>query len=190
MFHHMVERKLNVNAEDCRRCLLSPERFLSKSKYTYFARRRNNTYEVIFRWRKLGITRYYRVIFRLIEGEDTVGYESTPDSDYQFNMRFKLKALKEGRTRITVEASMKAGFLADLLGRKDYAAFIEDLVDKGIGSMLETLAGKKTEGGEAGISCRTCLLYGSLNNYCYMLKQQVDDPDRPLCGGKYYIKYS
>ena len=190
MLRHRVERRLNVNAEECRRCLLSPERFLSKSRYTYFVGRRNSDYEVIFRWRKLGITRYFRVVFRLVEDGDTISYESTPDSDYWFDMRFKLEALEEGGTRIVVEASMKAGLMADLLGRKDYASFVEDLVDRGIGDMLETLAGKTAGETKAGISCRTCILYGSLNKYCYMLKQHVDDPDKPPCRGKYYIKPS
>ena len=187
MLKHKIERRLNTNIENCRKCLLSPEKFLSESKYTYHLEKEGDTYSVIFRFKKLGITKYYRVRLKLIVDGNTYRLESLPDSEYPFNMKFTLEKIGEYETKVIVEAVMKADLMANLLGRKDFAVFVEDLVDKGISKLLMDLAsGKKPTGGD--VSCLTCLFYGSTTKYCYILKQNIMDPSNPPCNGKHYIR--
>ncbi|ALU12493.1 hypothetical protein EYM_04460 [Ignicoccus islandicus DSM 13165] len=39
-----------------------------------------------------------------------------------------------------------------------------------------------------GVSCEDCLYYSRITHICIRLKQRVDDPKRPPCGGKYFRK--
>ncbi len=187
MLKHKIERRLNTNIKNCKKCLLSPEKLLSESKYTYHLEKEGDTYNVIFRFKKLGITKYYRVRLKLIVDGNTYRLESLPDSEYLFNMKFTLEKIGEYETKVIVEAMMKADLMANLLGRKDFAVFVEDLVDKGISKLLMDLAsGKKPTSGD--VSCLTCLFYGSTTKYCYILKQNIMDPSNPPCNGKHYIR--
>lgn len=81
--------------------------------------------------------------------------------------------------------------MADLLGRKDYASFIEELVDNGLASLARSLAeslGVSKGSGEAvGVSCRNCLLYDSITGRCVVLGVKVVDPLSPPCKGEDFI---
>jgi len=188
---HRTVKTVRVPLGDCRRCLLDIEEFMSKSRYTYAIRRlAGGVYEVVFRWRKLGIERFYRVRLRVEGGGDVVEYRSTPDSDYPFLMRFLLEPGPGGSTRLHVEAEMDAGVMAGLLGRGDYRGFVEELVEKGIaalaGRYAERLAPRPGVPG-GSLTCRECILYDPERGYCYALRGEVRDPGRPPCGGRYLV---
>ncbi len=188
---HTVERELNATFEQCLECLLRPDRFLGESRYTYRASRLDGVYEIVFKWVKWGITRFYRVRLRVVQEGPVVRYVSTPDSDYEFYMEFHLRPGGDGRTRVWVEARMKAGLMADLLGRKDYARFVEELVDRGLGAMLSAVAEERrgAEAGQARPRCEDCLLYEFSNKYCYYLKGPIANPEDPPCGGRGFIEH-
>lgn len=190
MLRHAVEREINATFGQCLECLLRPDGFLGESRYTYRASRLDGVYEVVFKWVKWGITRFYRVRLRVVQEGPVVRYVSTPDSDHEFYMEFYLRPRSSGRVRIRVEARMKAGLMADLLGRKDYARFVEELVDRGLGAMLSAMAGGRgAETGAAEPRCVDCLLYEFSNKYCYYLEGPVASPEDPPCGGRGFIEH-
>ncbi len=189
MLKHTTRKLVNAPIIYCLRCVRDPGNFLSHSKYTYTVKRiRDNVYEVVFRWVKWGMERFYRVIIEVKEEGDTVVYTSTRDSPYHFRLSFKLADAGEERTSVVVESEMKAGIMADLLGKKDYREFIEELVDKGIvGAARKIAESVEPLPGEAEPSCTDCLLYDSHKAYCYALREDVRDPRRPPCRGKYFL---
>ncbi len=133
MLEHKSVKAINAPIDYCLRCASNPEEFFKHSKYTYTVKKiGDNLYEVVFRWVKWSIERFYKVRIRVERTEDRVLYKSTRDSPYYFTLEFTFKSLPGESTEITVYSSMKAGFMADLLGRKDYREFIEELVEKGI----------------------------------------------------------
>ena len=193
MLRHRTARRLNISPDRCLKCLLDVEDFLGSGKYTYAVKRlEDEVYEVVFKWVKLGFTRYYRVRFKVVKADDRVTYTSIEGSDYDFTIEFTLKRA-DGGVLLEVNASMKAGLMANLLGRRDYAMFIEELVDKGIERALKRMASKQGVGEKGPAhqrlpSCQNCLFYGSLTRRCYLLGIRVDDPHSPPCGGEGFLE--
>lgn len=188
MLRHRVVRLLRAPVQVCLRCIADPERFLSASQYTYAVKRvGGDEYEVVFRWRKWGITRFYRVRIRVRRDDGRVVYESTGESEYPFRMEFHVGE-EGGLTRVVVEAEMRAGLMADLLGRRDYASFVEELVDRGLARLAMKLAEEAGAAATRGrASCTDCLLYDSANSRCVLLGARVEDPSKPPCRGKDYV---
>ncbi|MEB3851987.1 MAG: SRPBCC family protein [Desulfurococcales archaeon] len=188
---HRVRMTVNAPLERCLECLADPARFLGHSRYTYLARRLGDgSCEVVFRWAKLGVERYYTVRLRAATRGGTVEYTPAEGSRYQFRMRFNLEPAPQGGTVVEVEAEMGAGLMASLLGRGDFRAFVEELVEKGIAEMAKKLAGRPPPGRGARVSCRGCVLFDPERGYCYALRSRVDDPSRPPCGGRYFVAAS
>ncbi len=187
---HVARKTVLVDLEACRECLLRPDRFLANSRYTYTVKRLDDgTYEVVFRWVKWGMERFYKVRLRIRQEGGVVAYESTPDSDYPFRLEFRLRP-GGGRTTVEVEAEMSAGLMASLLGRRDFREFIEELVEKGIAGAARELAGRREEERAAGAeapACTSCILYDPERRYCYALRSEVKDPAKPACRGRYYL---
>ncbi len=197
MLRSKVEKKLNIPLTLCRECLLDAGRFLSQSPYTYTVKKRGDAYEVVFKWRKLGMTRYFKVVLRPKETSEGIEYEPLQDSDYRFNMKFRLDEDEEGTT-LTVTAEMDAGIAATLLGRGDFRRFVEDLVDNGLQRLINEMAGAVAGKEEARApsekpgapQCTTCMLYESGMGYCFYLGKKVEDPSNPPCGGERYVDKS
>ena len=189
MPRHVYRARVNAPVDACLRCVLDPEAFLSASRYTYSVKRLDEgKYEVVFRWRKFGVERFYPVRVRVERRGGRVVYEPTPDSPH--NLRLEISVERDnGGALVTVDASMDAGLLARIMGRGDFAAFVEDLVDKGIAGMAERAAAKgSTLGGVA--HCERCLLYDPGRGYCYALRREVGDPGDPPCRGRFFIDKS
>ena len=187
-------RSVRADLSNCIKCVTNVENFFYKSKYTYAVRRLSeDTYEVVFRWRKFGVTRFYRVRIKVRRNSDReVVYEPDEGSDYWFRMRFTFEP-HSGGTLVRVEAQMKAGLMADLLGRGDYRGFVEELVDNGIKRMLENIvAGQRAaQAGSTMVkaNCRLCVLYDENRSFCYFLGKTVENPENPPCGGKGFVAY-
>lgn len=192
MLRHTLKVTVNMPLTYCLKCVANPAEFLEKSKYTYAARELGEgKYEIVFRWVKWGIERFYKVVLEARRYDSNIVYVSTPESQYEFYMKFEFNEEEEKhRTLVRVEAGMKAGLMADLLGRKDYRDFIEELVEKGILGMTRQFAQalEIEEGGlSESISCNGCILYDPSRKYCFALRNSVSDPGNPPCKGKYYI---
>ena len=189
MLRHTYRARVNAPPDACIRCALDPEAFLSGSRYTYSVKRLDDErYEVVFRWRKLGVDRFYPVRLRVERRGGRIVYEPTPDSPH--NLRIEISVERDnGGALVTVEASMDAGLLARIMGRGDISAFVEDLVDKGIAGMAERAAAKRGAPG-GGAHCERCLLYDPGRGYCYALRQEVGDPGDPPCRGRFFIDKS
>ncbi len=169
---------------------MDPIEFLGKSRYTYAARVvGEGRYEVVFRWVKWGMERFYKVILTVERRDSIVEYNSTSDSPLEFHMRFEFNP-REGRvTAVRVTASMKAGFMANLLGRGDYRVFVEELVERGILGMARRLAEtlEVKIGATSPVSCDQCILFDPSRGYCFAVRSGVDNPRSPPCEGKYFI---
>ena len=147
------------------------------------------------------MTRYYPVRIRVFEkdlGERVkrVVYEPAEDSPYWFRMEFVLREKNGGGVEVEASAFMKAGLMADFLGKRDYARFVEELLDRGIRSFLEERARRIRESRRAAVavlasrgeaSCTTCSLFDDERSFCYFLEKRVDDPSKPPCGGRAYV---
>ena len=179
---HETVKSVRVNLLACLECASNPKALFSRSRYVERVEQRApNVYTVRFVWRKLGVTRRYEVSFRVERRGDTIVYESLEGSRYP--MRFEFQLTPSGRgTRVRVAAEMKAGLMADLLGRRDFAGFVEELVEKGIVALAERAASKR-----GGGDCKTCILYDPETGYCYYLRRRVPDPSKPPCKGRAYM---
>lgn len=183
MLRHSVTRKVRALPKEFVESLLHPDSFLSLSKYVEsIVNVENDIYEVVFKWVKLGMTKRYWVKFRVVSEGNTVVYESLPDSENYMKMVFTVVKSPEGFTDLNVYAEMEAGTLAKLLGKKDFAGFVEELVDSGIKEHMRRML----EESKAGVSCETCTFYEATRRYCYALEKNVDDPSSPPCGGKFF----
>ena len=147
MLRHEFSIELDIDFGVCFPCLCSPTSFFSASPYTYRIKRldeKGTSYEIIFKWRKLGITRYFPVKLQVTRepGKDRIRiiYKSLPDSKYEFYLELLVERLGPGRVRIHGKTYMKAGLMADLLGRKEYRLFIENLVRDGVFCLIERRA--------------------------------------------------
>ncbi len=190
MLKASISRFVRSDVTKCVECVMEVDRFLYNTAYTYAVRRLGEgVYEVVFRWKKLGITRFYRVKLSVVKRGNIVEYVSVDGSDYPFKMRFVFES-RDGGTVIKVESEMKAGIMADVLGRKDYRRFIEELVDSGIKAFLEKSVKEVRSRASTGkASCTNCVLYDELRGYCYFLNQEVKDPSNPPCHGEGYVAY-
>jgi len=188
---HKVNVRVNMPLTYCLKCVANPAEFLGKSKYTYTAKELGEgKYEVVFRWVKWGMEKFYKVVLEVRRYDNTIVYVSAPESPYEFYMKFELEETESEETEVKVEANMKAGLMADLLGRGDYKGFVEELVEKGILGMTRQFA-KELEVEEGalieGVSCLECILYDTGSRYCFALRKGVKNPELPPCRGKFYI---
>ena len=81
--------------------------------------------------------------------------------------------------------------MADLLGRRDYARFVEELIDSGITTVLSEVASSATKPSRevpGNIECVTCLLYEHSKHYCYYIREVVKDVTKPPCKGRAYLR--
>ena len=186
---YRTRKTVRADVTACTECLLKADRFLGGSTYVEEVRPvAEGVYHVRFRWRKLGMTRRYDVVFRVRASGDTVVYESVEGSKYP--MRFEFRLNRRGReTVVDVEASMDAGLMADLLGKKDFSRFVEELVERGFVALMRSYSEAKREGGAVAVSpsCDKCLLYDPDRGYCYYLRRNVKPGEPPPCGGKAFI---
>jgi len=191
VLQHSTEHFVRVDLLRCLDCLLDPRVFLGSSEYTESVKEvREGVYEVVFKWRKFGITRKFRVVIRVVKRTLKNGVEVAyePDSPYWFTLRVVLYP-GHGGVFVKAEALMKAGLMADLFGSKDYASFVERLVSKGLTSYLKhrisKFSGSIVRGGHG--DCRDCVLYDEVRGYCYFLETTVSNPTKPPCGGEAHI---
>ena len=175
---------------ECIECILRVDRLLGVSKHTEKVERVSpGVYHVRFVWRKLGMAKHFDVVFRSRRENDKVIYESIEGSRYPMKMEFELRQRPDGLVEIRVLAEMRAGLMAEVLGRRDFARFVEELVDSGIVRLLQARAGGGArEGRKASEArCDRCLLYDPVRNYCYYLRRPVFATTKPPCGGEAFI---
>ncbi|MCE4625863.1 MAG: hypothetical protein F7C35_08410 [Desulfurococcales archaeon] len=190
VLRHKTVKTVRALPEQCVECILRVDRLLSTSKHTHSIERvAENVYHVKFVWRKLGMTKYFDVVFRVEREGNKIRYRSIEGSRYPMIIEFTLKP-KGDVLEIEVYSEMKAGLMADLLGRKDYAKFIEDLVETGIAKLLtESSRVREREEGEVA-RCDKCILYDPVRGYCYFLRRPVINVIKPPCGGRDFIPYT
>jgi len=194
MLRYRITRIVNADISKCVKCLLHPERFLEKNKHTHMvAKGSNDTYDAVFKIKKLGVTKYIPVQFRVtvLEGIDRtkVKYESTEKSSTEFSMEFNIEKIDENRVKIDIDAKIQADVFTEIFGRKDFKEFIEELLDHGISTYLRRVIdknlGTRIEVKEK--NCKTCALFDDVREYCYFLRRKVEDPTKPPCEGRHYI---
>ena len=183
MLRHTTTRKVRVLPNDFIDLLLHPDRFLSLSSYVEsVVQSEGGKYDVVFRWVKWGMTRRYWVKLRVYRDGNAVVYESTPDSDHPMRLVFTVVKDPEGYVTLSTHAEMEAGTLAKLLGRGDFARFIENLIDAAIKEGMRRFM----EGGGPKVECGGCAFYEATRKYCYALDRPVENPSEPPCGGRMF----
>ncbi len=187
---HRTSRTVNAPMEACRACALRPESLFSGSRYVYSVKRVDgDVYEVVFRWVKFGVERFYVARLRVEARGDELVYESTPDSPLRARFRLKLEAGEgEGTTRLVLEAEMRAGVAAGLLGRGDYRVFVEELLENLVMEAIKDAAEAREASAPGRPDCRRCLLYDPEKRRCYLLGVNVEDPGRPPCRGEKFVE--
>jgi len=186
---HRAYRTVNAPPEICRACASRPESLFSGSRYVYSVKSLGgDLYEVVFRWSKLGMERFYvaRLKARPLPGGG-LAYESTGDSPLKARFAVTVEPAPPGGSRVVLDAEMEAGIAAGLLGRGDYRVFVEELLE---GLVREALreAAARAEAEASGADCRRCLLYDVERRYCYLLGTSVEDPQKPPCRGSKYVE--
>ena len=188
---HETVKTVRAPLDECMQCILRVDRLLGVSKHTEKVERVSpGVYHVRFVWKKFGITKHFDVVFRSRREGSKVVYESIEGSKYPMRMEFELRRRPDGLVEIRVLAEMRAGLMAEVFGRKDFARFVEELVDSGIVRLLQARAagGAQKEGKRvAEARCDKCLLYDPVKNYCYYLRKPVFATAKPPCGGEAFI---
>ncbi len=168
---------------------------MRKNKHTHMvAKVSEDTYDIVFKIKKLGVTKYIPVQFRasILEGIDRtrVRYESTEKSPTEFSIEFNIEKKDENHVRIDIDAKIQADVFTELFGRKDFKEFVEELMDHGISTYLKRVIDKNlgTRIDAEERTCKTCALFDDKRSYCYYLRQKVEDPSKPPCGGRRYIR--
>ncbi len=187
VLHYKTSKTVKSLKETCLKCIADPTGLLSASKYTKEVKKLgNDMYLVVFEWRKFGMKKRFEVVIKVERDRDTIEYKSVEGSKYPFDMKFTLKPKDNDLLEITIDAEMRAGLMADLFGKKDYAEFIEELVDTGLVNLVSKMSVGHVKGSEAA-NCTKCLLYDPIKKYCYYMRREVKDPAKPICGGKSFI---
>ncbi len=83
--------------------------------------------------------RKFQVTLRVKKEDDTITYESVEGAEYPMKMKFKLKELDDKMLEIDIDSSMQAGLMADFFDKRDYASFIEEILDTGLTKSLSRL---------------------------------------------------
>lgn len=176
---HTSSRRVRVEAEEILPTLENPAKLLRLSKYVDSVRKAGEgLWEVVFKWRKFGMTKKYRVLFRVFRYGNTVVYESAEDSPNEAKIVFTVAKDPGGWSLINATAEFGIGGLASLLGKHDFRAFVDELLDSGIRAhFLE-----KTRTAHHSVDCRNCEFYEATRSWCYALDQVVDHGQVP-CGG-------
>jgi len=127
-----LERTKTVDKEEFLKLLKDPAFLFRNTKYVKKVHEINDLVEIDFVWTKMHITKQFVVFLKIYKDENSILYSSAPDSRYEFKLAVTLQNLSKGNFKITVEAEMGAGLLADLMGEKDFKEFINNLIDDAI----------------------------------------------------------
>jgi len=177
-------KRLNVDLEECLECLLDPCRFFGGSRYTGETRCKGDDHEIVFVWRKFGMTKKYRVNLKVYRSDNEIIYL---DRNGKMRCIISLKPTEEG-VDITVKAEMEAGLMADLFGRGEFKTFIDNLVSRGIAALVrKRYEHMITAEKEAGASCARCIFFEREANTCLLTMKPVRDPDEPECHGEKFL---
>ena len=177
-------KRLNVDPGECIECLLDPCKFFGESKYTGETRCGEDSHEIVFVWRKFGMTKKYRVDLKVYRSGNEIVYL---DKNGKMKCVIRVEPTKEG-VDITVDAEMEAGLMADLFGRGEFKTFINDLVSRGIGALIRKryehlIVGEK----EAGAVCTRCIFFERESSSCLLLMKPIRDPEKPECKGEKFL---
>jgi len=184
---YSTRKTVRAGLVECVECLLRADRFLSRSKYVEKVEQVSpGVYHVRFVWRKLGVSRRYDVVFRVSREGNKIIYESLEGSKYPMRFEFRLRS-KDGESALEANASMRAGFMADLFGRRDFAEFVDELVETGFVRLVQEYSKRAGRPIAGKPSCLSCILYDPERRYCYYLRSGVKDPGKPPCSGKQYL---
>lgn len=111
---------------------LDVKKIFEKSKYVKAINSRGeNSYEIIFSWKKFGITKDFPVIVEKFNNSGSYLVKNLKNSKYEFKISISsVKNFKnnEINTKIVLIAEMGAGLLADMFGQNDFKLFIQDSV--------------------------------------------------------------
>jgi hypothetical protein len=132
-----LERNKAVDKEEFLKLLKNPAFLFNNSKFVKKVSEINNLVEINFLWTKMHITKQFAVLMKIYKDENSILYSSVPDSRFEFKLAVTLQNLYRGNLKITVEAEMGAGLLADLMGEKDFKEFINNLIDNAIDKYLK-----------------------------------------------------
>ncbi|MGC9204609.1 MAG: hypothetical protein ACP5GE_06580, partial [Thermoplasmata archaeon] len=117
----------NVNISN-----LDVKKIFGESKYVKEINNlKDGIYEIIFSWKKFGITKEFPVKVQELKNEKNLLIENTQDSKFRFKLKISsidFMGEKTVNTRVMINAEMGAGILADLFGENDFKLFIHDSV--------------------------------------------------------------
>ncbi len=131
----MIYKKLDIDTDlwiGGIKSILTPEcLFLHSPFITNFELIDDENFLINYKFTKFGFSKQFMIPFKYKITGNTATYNSGAESEVDFNMQIKLKE-NGNRTSIEVEASLKAGILADLLGSKMFEEQISTLIRSSI----------------------------------------------------------
>ena len=181
---HSTERRVRTKPEELIETLLKPEVFLSKSKHVARVDKiEENVWTITLVWKKFGIKREYDVDFTVYRDGNTVVYESVEGSPHKAKLIFVVVRDPKGWSVLNATAEFDIGGLSAILGRGDFAKFMDEIVDAGVKAHFERIMKKAKK---SAIDCRNCEFYEATRKYCYAVDKYVNNPLNPPCGGTLY----
>lgn len=181
---HSTDRRVRTRPEDLIETLMRPEVFLKKSKHVAnIDKIEENVWTITLVWRKFGMKREYDIDFTVYRDGNTVVYESVEGSPHKAKLIFVVVRDPKGWSVLNATAEFDLGGFSALLGKGDFAKFVEEVVDAGIKAHFERLMRKMRK---QAIDCRNCEFYEATRRYCYAVDRIVEDPTKPPCGGALY----
>ena len=145
MLRHATTRKVPLSLREVMDSLPTPAEIFSSAPYVEKVENLgDNVVEVVFKWVKMGVARRYVVRLRWRRAWGGMVYECLEPCKHRLIVKVLMKSSKENESVLYVRAEMNAGFMASLMGKKDFRDFVEKLADiitgKVVGKSAVTLA--------------------------------------------------
>ncbi|MGP6207192.1 hypothetical protein ACNF42_04055 [Cuniculiplasma sp. SKW3] len=192
MLDYSTRGIVTASFDDLQQIILNPDIFLKSNPHTYsISKISQNTYDIVFILKKIGITKRFVVNVSVTKILDQIIYQTNGKSKIFLKFIFQLKKIDNESTEISIETKMDPGLFGNIFGREEFKEFIDELINYRVSGKYDGEIEKEEEKSRIGKpTCPLCAFFDPKKLFCYAGFIHIKDMENPACKGEKFSPYS
>lgn len=191
MLEYSTQGIIKIPFEKLQEIVLNPDIYLKSNPHIHSTSKiSQNTYNIVFIFKKIGITKRFFVNVSVIKIMDQIIYQTTDKSKIFLKFVFQLKKIDDESTQISTEAKINPGLYGNLFGEEDFQEFIEDMINYAASGKDDVEKEREEEKLRIGKpTCPLCAFFDPKKLFCYAGFIHIKNMENPACKGEKFSPY-